>query len=379
MLIAGAAAFLVTVLAILALRPAAHRIGLVDRPRGRKMHHGDVPLVGGLAMFLAFASSTLAMPRDVVGGTGYLMGAAALLVAVGGFDDRFELSASHRLVVHLIAILVGSTAFGTSPLTLGDIFGTGSITLHGLPATLMLLLLTVGTINAMNMIDGADGVAGSMALAALLSMALLAAAAGDGRTATLAFALAGAVCGFLIFNLPMSWNRRIRCFMGDAGSTMLGFALAWVAFHLTQVSHPGAWPVTVLRLAAIPLYDLLWSIGRRVKRRRSPFSADRGHLHHVLLDGGLSATGTFAVLTALAVFWSVVGIGLEAAKVPEWLSFALFLCGGVRLFFSLNCRRFFCPSSRRTGMALTRQHSWRCRTARPEAPSSALQIRCCVA
>jgi UDP-GlcNAc:undecaprenyl-phosphate GlcNAc-1-phosphate transferase len=345
-----ALAFAVTAAACLALQPLARRWGLVDRPGGRKTHHGEVPLVGGIAMLLGIAVAIPLAARPGTNGVGNLLAACLLLTAVGVFDDRFEVRPRIRLLVHTLAVLVGASAFQLDQLTLGAIFGNGTITFVGLPAAAMIVLLTAGIVNAMNMMDGADGLAGIVAIIALGAMAALEAAAGSYALAPVALAGGGAAAAFLLFNAPALWNRRARVFMGDAGATLLGFVMAWVALGITQGPRPAAWPVTMLWLAALPLYDLLWSIGRRALRGRSPFEADRGHLHHLLLDGGLGVRATFAVFALLAVAWAGTGIALQALRAPQWLSFALFIaCGFVTFWIvrMLPAAAAFAPAWRR--------------------------------
>jgi UDP-GlcNAc:undecaprenyl-phosphate GlcNAc-1-phosphate transferase len=325
-------AFAAAALACFLLQPLARRWGLVDRPGGRKTHQGEVPLVGGIAMLLGLSAAIGASAQLRNEDTAYLVAACALLTFVGTLDDRFDLRPRIRLLTQSLAVLIGAAAFTLDRLTLGDIFGTGSITLHGVSAAGMIVLLTAGVVNGMNMVDGADGVAGVFALVALLGLAFLETVAGTATYAPVALVACGAIAGFLVFNLPLQWNRRVRVFMGDAGSTMLGFVMAWVALGITQERPPAAHPVTTLWVAALPIYDLLWSIGRRVARRRSPFEADRGHLHHLLLDGGFGVRATFSVLSALAILLAATGIALQALGVPEWASFLLFLVGGAGTF-----------------------------------------------
>lgn len=327
-----AIAFAVAAVACLLLQPAARRWGLVDRPGGRKTHHGEVPLVGGIAILLGLLAAIGASAHLRSEDTAHLLAACALLSLVGALDDRFDLRPRLRLLTQSLAVLIGAAAFTLDRLTLGDIFGTGSVTLQGISAAGMIVLLTAGVVNAMNMVDGADGVAGVFGLVALLGLAFLEIVAGAATYAPVALVACGAIAGFLVFNLPVRWNRRVRVFMGDAGSTMLGFLMAWVALGITQEPPPAAHPVTTLWVAALPIYDLLWSIGRRVARGRSPFEADRGHLHHLLLDGGLGVRATFSVLSVLAILFAATGIALQVLGVPEWASFLMFLVCGAGTF-----------------------------------------------
>jgi len=329
----AAVALAVTAIACMALGPLAHRWSLVDRPGGRKTHVGEIPLVGGIAMYLGIAAGLSLSPGSSAAGTVHLLAASFLLTFIGVVDDRFHVRPGIRLIVHTLAVLIGAAAYGVNRLELGDPFGTGTITLTGLPATVMTVVLLAGVINAINMIDGADGLAGIVAFVALASMAVLDTMSGAPTVNGVAWAGCGAVAGFLLFNAPLRARQRARIFMGDAGSTLLGFVMAWAALGITQRPQPAAWPVTMLWLAALPIYDLLWSIARRALRGRSPFVADRGHLHHLLLDGGLGVRATFTVFALLAVAWAGTGIALQALRAPQWLSLALFIASGLVTFW----------------------------------------------
>ena len=134
------------------------------------------------------------------------------------------------------------------------------------------------------MVDGIDGLAGSLALVALLAIAVIAGSAHDALVATLIIAIA--VVAFLVFNFPTIRNRGMRCFMGDAGSTLLGFMIVWVTLGVSQGEGRVISPVYCLWFASIPVYDLLTCFVRRALRGKSPFTPGRDHFHHALRRGG---------------------------------------------------------------------------------------------
>lgn len=319
----------VSSLVIVALRPVAPRFELIDRPSGRKTHHGEVPLVGGIGMFVALAAAVGLAPQSDPAALP-LLGAGALLVAIGLADDRFDVPVWLRLAAHMAAALLAMTMLDRGvALSFGQAFGPGETLFTGLAALAAAALLVGGAINAFNMMDGLDGLAGTAALVPLTAFAWLAYAV-DPFAAQVCLAAIGAVAGFLIFNLPARFNHRVRVFMGDAGSTLLGFLLAALSLRLTQSSAALA-PATVLWLVALPVTDLLWTMIRRVAAGRSPFSPDRGHLHHRLLDARLGVRATFGVLSALAAALACVGLALHTARVPEWIQFYGFLAAAALL------------------------------------------------
>jgi len=174
-----------------------------------------------------------------------------------------------------------------------------------------------------------DGLAGSMAFTALLTVAYLTSTTGDGGVGSVSIVICGAVAAFLIFNLPAKFNRRVRCFMGDAGSTLLGFLLACICIRASQGIGPRLSPTTTLWIVAIPLYELLWTTFRRVLRGRSPFHPDRAHFHHKLLDAGFGVRGAFLVLITLGAALSLTAIAIHQLRVPDSLSFAAWMLSGL--------------------------------------------------
>lgn len=325
--IAALASFFVTFLAILALRPVAVAVDLVDRPGGRKMHHGDVPIVGGLAMFLGVVVGMGAVPQGQAIGPEFLA-ACAILVTIGLLDDRFELSPWARLPVQAsaaILMIVGTDAMVT---TLGQFPGGIDVSFHGWTAAAFTVLITMAAINAFNMLDGMDGLAGATAVVSLAGLGYLAWSAGLRSIAAICFMIAGAVCAFLMFNVPARFNRPLRCFMGDAGSTLLGFTIAWLCIGITQGPVRAASPVTALWIVALPLYELIWTTVRRVKRGVSPFHPDRKHFHHLLLQAGLGVRGAFVVYVYLDVVLAVAGIVMNQCGMKDGDSLLLLFVMG---------------------------------------------------
>ena len=231
---AAVAAF-ICALVILMLRRPAERWGLVDHPGGRKRHAAPVPLTGGIAitagLILALAVSFSAFAQYSAFFAGVL-----LLALVGLMDDLGEVSPGTKLLLQVLAALL-MTSWGENFLVnLGDLFGTNPInTRHwAIPLT---VLAALAVVNAINMLDGLDGLAGSLVLGILLVLTGFAWTIGDANAAKILIVLAGALTGFLFFNLPWPLRGRHRTFMGDAGSMVLGFAVAWFSVALTQ--RPG--------------------------------------------------------------------------------------------------------------------------------------------
>src|SRR5690606_22085226 len=173
---------------------------------------------------------------------------------------------------------------------------------------------------------------------------LLAYDGGAPTAALLAMVSIGAIGAFLVANLPRLSGRAMRCFLGDSGSTLLGFTVVVAGILATQGDGRTTAPVTVLWLAALPLYDIIWAIARRLFRRQSPLQPDEEHVHHLLLRAGLPARSALGVLITLAVALAAIGVALERAEVPESYSFGLFAITGV-LIVRILCRlRVYLPA-----------------------------------
>ena len=336
----AAIGFFITVLAMLALRPLAKTIDLVDRPGGHKTDHGNVPLVGGLAMFIGLVAGVgLAHPPVTAGGS--LVGVSAILVAIGLLDDRFALSHWMRLCVHLAAAIALIAGTGALVWHLGDPFGIGQLHLRGIGVYVFTVLLIAAAINAFNMLDGMDGLAGVTALTAFAGFALVGWLQGyHGQELAICAVAGAAVCGFLLFNVPMRYVGSMRSFMGDAGSTLLGAVVVWLGIRTSQIPAAGAiHPVTVLWIVGLPVFELFWTVIRRVSRGRSPMKADREHFHHLLVAGGFSVRAAFATFASINLLFAATGVILDQLRVSDVISLTLLVLVGVamvRLMYRAN-------------------------------------------
>jgi UDP-GlcNAc:undecaprenyl-phosphate GlcNAc-1-phosphate transferase len=323
----AAASFFLCLLAMFALRPLAIAVNLIDRPGGRKLHVGEVPVVGGLGMLLGMVlgMGLVPLPDSTIG---TLLAACAILVTVGLIDDRFGLSPWTRLPVQIAATLVLILGTRAVVVTLGAPFGE-EIRLEGAFAFVFTVLIVVAAINAFNMLDGMDGLAGALAMVALVSLAIVAHDGGVVAALSASMVIIGAVAAFLISNLPINLNRDVRCFMGDSGSTLLGFSVAWLCIVVSQGPAPAVMPVTTFWIVALPLYELSWTVIRRTIRGISPFKPDNGHLHHLVLQAGFGVRGAFVLFAVLAILLASFGIAVDRLGMSDSSSFALFVVAGV--------------------------------------------------
>ena len=305
----AAFSLLVCAIAIPLAVPLARRLGMVDHPGGRKDHVGAIPVIGGLVIFLAVALSTLVFESAASAMSLTFIAGAGLMVAVGQLDDRFDLHWRWRIAAQVAAALMMIHIAGVQVTHLQDVFGFAAPNM-GLFAVPFTVFIVVGVINALNMADGVDGLAGSLSLVSLLLFTGFALYAGDLPVAASLLSLSAALVGFLLWNCRRPGQPRAKVFLGNGGSMLLGFVIAWTAVGLTQnPAHPVS-PVLGPWTLALPLIDCVTLMIRRWHQGRSPFAADRQHMHHLLLDAGFRPTAVVLLLASLAL---VLGIGAAIA------------------------------------------------------------------
>ena len=298
-------AFLLSVVATIVMVNVAPRIGLVDVPAGRKRHDGRIPLVGA-GVFVAFCIASRFLQQQPDGFPLMLIG-MALIVLLGVFDDIRDLRALFRLGAQCGIVALVVVPNGLLIRNAGPLLGDQPILLlqWALPVT---IFAVVGMVNALNLIDGLDGLAGGISIVALMWFTLAAALLGVAEELPLLLVLCSCILGFLVFNFRHPWRARAAAFLGDGGSMMLGLALAFTAISLTQRSGRELPPVTALWICALPVIDTLSLIFRRLGAGDNIFAADRRHLHHLLLDTGLSVSHTVLILVAVSAALGGFGI-----------------------------------------------------------------------
>ena len=201
----------------------------------------------------------------------------------------------------------------------------GSLLSLGILAIPFTVFCTVGVLNAVNMSDGLDGLAGGLALVTLGSLSYLAYYTGHSENLDALVVLMACIMGFLVFNARSPWCKKAKVFMGDAGSMFLGFVIARFLIDFSQGDQRIMHPVIALWIFAVPLMDTVAVMLRRMLAGHSPFSADRKHLHHILLSIGLSPGQTVIAIWVLAVLLAIIGIVGHMAKLPDETMFFGFL------------------------------------------------------
>ena len=310
--VAFALALVVSIFLTFSLKEIAHKIGLVDQPQtsNHKTHTKPAALVGGLGIFVAFCFTLLFINMPLTQLRPLLAG-SIVLVVIGVLDDLHELSPGMRIVCQIAACLI--------MIFLGDIYLTDlgrlvtddvlELSFMSVPFT---IFAVVGVINAFNMSDGMDGQSGMLASSILLVLIVLCFFQGNHLCVVTLIALAGAVGGFLVFNLRRSKNRAARVFMGDAGSMFIGYVISWHLIHLAQGDQAVIKPITAVWIFALPICDTLTVMIRRFVNKQSPLQADNSHYHHLLQHCGLSINQILAIIVC-----SSLGLGALAYLIQD--------------------------------------------------------------
>jgi len=330
--------FFVTLAAILILRPLARKLGLMDAPGGRKTHAHETPLIGGLGITLGLLVAVLMMPEEY-DRYHLLMMIALLLVLTGLVDDYFPLPAVVRLGIQILAAWLMVHYGGNQLVALGRLVGDWELLL-GRWALVMTIFATVGVINALNMIDGMDGLSGGMLMICLAFLAITASATGA-NPALLAFTLLlmASVAAFLVLNFRFWQKKPALIYLGDSGSTTLGFILAWLLIEGSQTTVTGeqVFPATVaLWFLAIPLMDTVYLFIARPLSGKSPFAPGTDHLHHLLAGLGWSRTKVVLVMYLAGIVLGMAGLAIFAVPAMEPVSLYVFL--GLFALYSVGVR-----------------------------------------
>ena len=321
------AAMLVSFVSTPVVKSLAQKMGAMDVPKdGRRMHNHPIPRMGGLAIFFGFILSVLVfLPLDKPL-RGMLLG-ACVIVVLGILDDIYALSAKLKFVVQILAALI-AVLHGNVILAISNpnIFSDNPIWNLGLLRIPVSVLWIVAITNAVNLIDGLDGLACGVSTISSLTMLVIALCVAEGDVAVMMAALAGACIGFLPYNLNPA-----KIFMGDTGSTFLGFVLAVVSIQgLFKFYTIISFAVPFLMLA-LPIFDTCFAIIRRVSHGQSPMSPDRSHIHHRLIDMGFSQKQAVAVLYLVSAILGLSAVVLTTSGELKALVFLIALClaGGI--------------------------------------------------
>ncbi len=319
---------LVTTPVVMAL---ARRVGAVDDPRKehdpeRRMHSRPIPRMGGLAIFLGFLLSSLIFVPMTDQFRGMLLG-AVVIVVLGIFDDIYDLRAQFKFAIQLVAALIAVLSGNLiEALSNPNIFSQNPYWELGWLAYPVTIIWIVAITNAVNLIDGLDGLACGVSTISSMTLLVIALAVPEPAVAITMGALAGACIGFLPYNLNPA-----KIFMGDTGSTFLGYILAVVSIQGLFKMYTIISFVVPFLMLGLPIFDTCFAFIRRIAHGQSPMHADRGHVHHRLIDMGFSQKQAVAVLYIISAILGLSAVVLTTVGAVKAMIFLVALCvaGGV--------------------------------------------------
>lgn len=306
--------FILAALLIPIVKKCAFVVGAVDHPNEeRKIHKRVIARGGGVAIYLSFVIVTIAFLPSYSSQYIGLLAAGTIVMLVGLIDDIHRLSPWVKLTFQVLAALIATIGFkvgiGVLSNPFGGVIGLDVIVWHlplgstvitiNLLSGLLAVVWLVGMTNTINFLDGLDGLSGGVAGVAALVMFFLAVSprVNQPATALIAIALVGATLGYLIYNFYPA-----KIFNGDSGAYFLGMTLGILAIM------SGAKLATALLVLGLPIIDAIWTVLRRILAGRSPFSPDRGHLHFLLLDAGLTQRQAVLLIYAFSVFFGSMAL-----------------------------------------------------------------------
>ena len=349
-------AFFITLAAILAGAPIARRWGLTDTPNARKRHKGEIPIIGGIAIFISLALTGVFWGDSnqsliTVNGNDALwvfMGCGAFLVATGMLDDRFHIGVFVRVLSEVLVAVAVIELLDLQVAQLGNLLDSGNVYLGPSLAYPFTVVAIFGIINAFNMLDGMDGLLASLVITTLVLFHLFTAT----QPGFVSLAIGAALLAFLVSNLNLS-PVVPKTFLGDAGSKLLGFIVVCLllAAASAQVGEIKLiQPVTALFVVALPLYDMVFTSLRRIIRRGSPFAADRSHIHHLMQDLGFSDHRALVIIVCIHSSVALFGLVLHRAGTPEYYQLAIFL--GCFALYSLLSSQLWLVATRLESQAI---------------------------
>lgn len=280
----------------------AKKVGAIDKPKARGMHKEPLPRMGGIAIVLGFMITVLVFlsfmyDLDNKQCLGILLG-AAIIVILGMLDDMFDLNAKIKLAVQIIAALI-AVYFGVR---INVVFWpfVSYIDVLSIPITLIWI---IGITNAVNLIDGLDGLAAGISAIASLCLMVLCMMTGSNLSVFFTVALAGSCLGFL----PRNFNPA-EVIMGDTGSTFLGYILAVTSIIGVFKGYAALAVVVGVLAIGLPIFDTTFAIFRRILNKKPIMQADRGHLHHRLIDKGYSPKRAVVIMYGISILSAVAAI-----------------------------------------------------------------------
>jgi|TARA_B100001079_G_C16391025_1_gene506834 UDP-GlcNAc:undecaprenyl-phosphate GlcNAc-1-phosphate transferase len=320
------------------LKKTSNYLNLIDKPSERKKHKGNIPLIGGIAIyinfFLYFYYYELSYHLNVIVYT------SSILLILGAIDDSIGLGVTFRLFAQLLSclIIIGS---GLTITNIGNYMYFPNIEI-GLLSVAFTVLCVMGLTNAFNFMDGIDGLCSGLVLVSISSIILFSFIGGT-IDFFYGYEFIIIICVSLVLFLCFNLTSYSKIFLGDSGSMTLGFLVSWFLVLFSQSEKTVIHPVLTIWCVTIPVFDLIAVFIRRISRRINPFIPDRRHVHHLLLELGYSDSITLAIILLFSIFLNFIGffIFIAFGPMPALISFVicLFIYISLMIFISRYIHR----------------------------------------
>ncbi len=329
-----AVAALIAFIATPVVKSLAFKVGAVDVPKdARRMHDHPIPRMGGLAIFLGFLLAVLIfVPLTSAMGNsgaellsdstkGMLLG-AIIIVILGVFDDIYDLPAKFKFVVQIIAAIVAAVSGNViDVISNPNVFSQNPWLELGWLSYPVTIIWIVAVTNAVNLIDGLDGLACGVSTISSMTMLVIALLVSEVNVAVMMGALAGACLGFLPYNLNPA-----KIFMGDTGSTFLGFILATMSVQGMFKMYTIISFVVPFLMLGLPIFDTCFAFIRRIAHGQSPMHPDRSHVHHRLIDMGFTQKQAVGILYVISAILGLSAVILTTSGALKAMIFLLAMC-----------------------------------------------------
>lgn len=329
-------AFTLTYTIIPVIIRVARERRIYDRPNERSSHLEPTPSLGGIGIFAGtICAIVLWTPLETFGVLQYILAAFVLIFLIGIMDDLLPLSPTKKFSGQMLVAFILAYKADVRITSFYGLFGV--FELPELTSFTLSVVVIIAIINSFNLIDGIDGLAGSIGLLACVSWGAWFLAIDSSGLAVVAFSLAGAIVAFMKYNFSPA-----KIFMGDTGSMLIGTVCAILAINFIEMNHIitpesaafvfNAAPAIAVGILILPLYDTIRVFVRRILKGRSPFSPDKSHIHHILLEFGMSHMKATAILLAVnvgfiagAVLFNRIGTAILLVAELALMSFFMFI------------------------------------------------------
>ena len=327
--------FLVFFILLFVLKFFSKKLNLIDKPNYRKKHIGNIPLIGGLIIYLNILIFSFFI--DISNHMNTVLLTSIILILLGALDDAIELGVTFRLITQLICclIVIGS---GLEIKNIGNYVFLQNIEM-GIISVLFTVFCVIGLTNSFNFIDGVDGLSSGLALIAILSVIII-----SYLENTLVYLidldylilLSLTILYFMFFNIT-KFN---KIFLGDSGSMFLGFFISWILIMTSQNENQIIHPILTIWCVSLPVFDITSVVIRRSLRKINPFKPDRRHVHHILIEMGYGNFTTTLLILTLSIILNFFGILIFYLSGPfmALFSFLVLLILYVILMINLSRR-----------------------------------------